>query len=311
MHEILVVGSRGSKLAMIQSEWVVDRIKAFHPGLIVRIEVISTAGDKIQSAPFAQVGALGIFVREIESALADKRIDLAVHSLKDLQTDLHPDLMIGAIPERESARDVLVSRSGAGLDTLPPDAVIGTSSARRRGLLACEKRGFTIKECRGNLTTRLTKLESGEFDAILLAEAGLKRMGLADKITENLDVHRFVPAVGQGAIGIEIRRDDARVADIVRPINHELSFAACTEERIYLAEIGGGCHAPIGGHMHYINDKVEFIAYMGTCDGKWYAREQIYVDPGNIVGTGRLMANRMRSFPGSELFFKEVIGDAC
>jgi hydroxymethylbilane synthase len=311
MHDTLVVGSRGSRLAMIQTKWVVERIKAFFPDLIVRIEVITTAGDKIQSAPFVEVGSLGIFVREIESALADKRIDLAVHSLKDLETDLHPDLVIGAIPERESARDVLVSRSGAGFDALPPDAVIGTSSARRRGLLACENHGFTIKECRGNLPTRLSKLESGEFDAILLAEAGLKRMGLTDKITEYLDVHRFVPAVGQGAIGIEIRRDDDRVMDVVKPLNHAPSYAACTEERTYLAEIGGGCHAPIGGHMHYNINKFEFIAFIGTCDGKWFARERISVDPGNMVGTGRFMANRMRSLPGSELFFKEVIGDAC
>jgi hydroxymethylbilane synthase len=311
MHESLVVGSRGSQLALVQTESVVRLIKAIHPEMEISVEIIHTSGDRIQSAPFAKVGSLGIFVREIESALADRRIDIAVHSLKDLQTDLHPDLMIGAIPERESARDVLITRSGAEFDELPAGTIIGTSSARRRGLLAAENRAFIIRECRGNLTTRLSKLENGEFDAILLAESGLKRLNLTSKITEYLDFNRFVPSVGQGAIAIEIRRDDYRVKEIVGPLNHEPTFAACKEERDYLAEIGGGCHAPIGGYVHCQGDQVEFIAFIGTCDGKWYARERLSVRPDDILGIGRLMANRMRSLPGSELFFQEVMGNAC
>jgi len=310
LTERVVIGTRGSKLALIQTEWVARKLREIHPKVNFHIEIIKTAGDKLSSAPFAQIGSQGIFVKEIENAILERRVDLAVHSLKDLQTDICGGLTIGAILERESPRDALISRQGLKLARLPEGTVIGTSSARRRGLLAAEGRGFEIRECRGNLNTRIEKLKSGEFDAILLAEAGLRRMGMTDDVTEYLDVKHFVPAVGQGALCIEIRADDRRICELVSPLNHEPTFIACTEERSYLADIGGGCHAPVGGHMYYADGEAIFLAFVGTCDGSWYVRRELRAPKGEAHGIGRRMAEEIKALPGAEAFFEEVARDA-
>ncbi|HDS30289.1 MAG TPA: hydroxymethylbilane synthase [Firmicutes bacterium] len=310
MSDSMVVGTRGSRLALIQTESIVSRIENIFPELEVKIEIIQTAGDKVSSAPFKSVGASGIFVREIEKALAERKIDIAVHSLKDLQTDLHPDLIIGAITERESACDVLISRHNKTFENLPSGAVIGTSSTRRKALIAIERPDIVARECRGNIPTRLAKLDSGEFDAIIVAEAGIARLGLTARITERLDFNRFIPAVGQGAIGVEIRRNDNRVLDIVRQLNHEPTYAACMEERAFLRQTGGGCHVPVGAFMRYENNQAIFSSFISTCDGKWFAREQIAASADNSGGLGEKMAERMRSHPGFDAFLREVAQDA-
>jgi len=311
LAERVVIATRGSKLALIQAEWVAGRLRELHRGVEFAIEIIKTAGDKVQSAPFAQVGAMGVFVREIENALADGRADVAVHSLKDLQTELHPALEIGAMPERESARDALISRDGAVFAKLRDGAIIGTSSARRRGIIAAEGRGFEIRECRGNVPTRIEKLRRGEYDAVILAEAGLRRMGMESGITEYLDIEQFVPAVGQGALGIEIRKNDERISGLVKPLNDEKTYIACTEERAFLAAIGGGCHAPVGGYMHFDNGQAVFHAFAGTCDVSWAIRKKLCVKMNDAEGIGLRMAEEIRNSPGSGAFFEEAARDAC
>jgi len=302
----VVIGTRGSRLALIQTEWVAQKLAEYHPGLDVQIDIIRTAGDRHESAPFSRIGPTGIFVRDIESALADKRIDIAVHSLKDLQTELPPGLKIGAITERIGARDALLSRDGKKLDELPPSSVIGTSSARRRGILASEKPGFEIRECRGNIMTRIDKLKEGLFDAIILAEAGLIRLGLTQEISECLDVRRFVPAVGQGSLCIEINSDDDETAEIIEPLNHLPSYIACMEERRFLSGIGGGCHAPVGGHMYYENSRAVFAAFVGTSNGEWFARHEITEPEGEEQGIGKRMVDAIREFEGVDKFFKDL-----
>jgi hydroxymethylbilane synthase len=310
MTEGLVIGSRGSRLALIQAEWVAGKLRGIHPDMEIRIEVIKTAGDRMTSAPFARVGSMGIFVKEIEQALSDGRIDLAVHSLKDLQTQLPSDLKLGAVTEREGARDALISRDGTKFDELRPGAVVGTSSARRRGLLAAEGRELDVRECRGNIQRRIEKLLDGDYDAILLAEAGLIRMGMEDVITEYLDVHRFVPAVGQGALGIEIRSNDKRVEEGIKGLNHMPTFVACTEERAFLREIGGGCHAPVGAHMYYRDDEAVLIAFVGTIDASWFARRELRVPSDAASGLGLHMAQEIKGLEGAGAFFREVSRDA-
>jgi len=306
LTERFVIGTRGSKLALIQTEWVAEKLRVAYPGVELEIEIVQTRGDRDTSAPFSKVGSTGIFAKDIEQALVEKRVDIAVHSLKDLQTKIHPDLAIGAITDRESARDVLISRNGHALHDLPENSVIGTSSARRKGLLAVEEKKFAIQECRGNLQTRLSKLENGDYNAIILAEAGLARLDMKDRISQAFDVRHFVPAVGQGALGIEIRRDDDRTAEIVRAVNNSNVEIACIEERSFLSEIGGGCHAPVGGHMFFENGQAVFVAFAGTCDGSWFARREIKVAPSEIRGAGARMAREIRSLPGVEKFLEEV-----
>ena len=299
------LAKRGFNISFITYDEELKKKKEFND-----IEIIKTAGDRVTSAPFAQVGSMGIFVKEIESALADKRADLAVHSLKDLQTELRPGLRIGAVTERGSARDAMISRDGSMFDDLMQGSIIGTSSARRRGLIAAEGRGLKTRECRGNLPTRIEKLRKGEFDAIILAEGGLQRMGMTAVITECLDLYRFIPAVGQGALGIEIRDDDEHMAELVKPLNHEPTYAACMEERRFLAEIGGGCHAPVGGHMYYQGGDAIFLAFVGTSDGSWFARRMLTVPAEEASGLGERMAMEIKALPGSEAFSEEVTRDA-
>ncbi len=310
MTDRVVIGTRGSRLALIQAESVWAKLRRLNPGIDVDIQIIKTAGDKISSAPFAQVGSLGIFVREIEAALIDGRIDVAVHSLKDLQTELPDELEIGAITEREGARDALISRDGRRLDELPDGSVIGTSSARRAGIVAAEGRGFDIRECRGNVQRRIEKLREGQYDAIILAEAGLRRLGMDDEVVEYLDVRRFVPAVGQGALGIEIRKDDARIADCVKGLNHEPTYTACIEEREFLEAIGGGCHAPVGGHLMYELNEAVFLTFVGTRDGSWFVRKEMRVEIEQAMGVGLRMAEEIKGSDGWDEFFEETTREA-
>ena len=304
------IGTRGSPLAITQTNTVIDMLKQADPCLEFDVQIIKTAGDKITSAPFSKIGEMGVFVRELESALLDNRIDLAVHSLKDLQTDLPDGLTLGAIFERKWVRDAIVSVSGVKLDDLPAGSIIGTSSARRKGLLASENRSFDIRECRGNLQKRMEKLKRGEFDAIILAEAGLIRMDITEFHLEFIDAHRFIPAVGQGALGIEIRENDTRIQTIVELINDNATYIACTEERDFLREMGGGCHSPVGGYLYYENNDAVFLAFTGTTDGSWFTKPQLRVPVADIKGLGLKMAELIKNKPGIESFFEEVNNDA-
>lgn len=242
----LVIGSRGSQLALWQSEWARDRLLEAHPSLDVSIEVIRTEGDRNLAASFTEIGGKGLFTKEVDEALLAGTTHLSVHSLKDLPTQLTEGLALTAVSPREDVRDALVSREGAALADLPEGASVGTSSLRRRALLRAERPDLDIRPLRGNVDTRLKKLSDEGLDAIVLAGAGLKRLGLARHITELLDPARFVPAPGQGVMAVVTRADDAETGDLVSVLEDADARAASTAERAALAELGGGCRIPFG-----------------------------------------------------------------
>lgn len=246
----ITIGTRGSQLALWQANWVKEAVNRHHPDLTVDLVTIKTKGDKILDVPLAKVGGKGLFVKEIEEALLDGRIDLAVHSMKDMPADIPGGLCIGAIPEREEPRDVLITRSGLPLDRLEQGARIGTSSLRRSAQLLRVRPDIIIVPLRGNLDTRLNKLESESMDAIVLAAAGVRRLGLADRITQLLDETIMLPAVGQGALCIEIRENDPHIAPVVEALDDLSTRQVVMGERAFLNRLEGGCQVPIAGHGH-------------------------------------------------------------
>src|SRR5579864_1923362 len=258
---MLVIGSRGSQLALWQARWIAARLA--ERGHETRIEIIKTTGDKITDVPLAKVGTKGLFTKEIEEALLAGRIDLAVHSLKDLPTELPAGLEIAAIPEREDARDAMI---GAKLKDLPQGAKVGTSSLRRAAQLRAVRPDLAIEPVRGNLDTRVRKLDEGEFRAIVLASAGLTRLGWAPRIAEILPPELMCPAVGQGALAVETRAG-GEAAQICSALDHPVTRAAVTAERAVLASLGGGCQVPIGAHAGIEQGVLRIIGVVIAPDG--------------------------------------------
>ncbi|MHC1729468.1 MAG: hydroxymethylbilane synthase [Syntrophobacteraceae bacterium] len=265
--ELIRIGTRGSMLALKQSGMMKEAVERLWPGLKVELQVIKTTGDKITDVPLSKVGGKGLFVKEIEDALLDDLVDLAVHSIKDVPAVLPEGLEIGIIPEREDPRDALIIRQVTDISALPHGAVIGTSSLRRAAQMRKMRRDLEIRNLRGNLDTRLRKLEEGEFDAILLAAAGLKRMGWQDRITMYLDPDEFIPAIGQGALGIEIRSADDKIRRFLAPLHHPKSAVAVQAERSLLKELEGGCQVPIGGHAKVAGSIIELSGLVASLDG--------------------------------------------
>ena len=265
---ILRLGTRGSPLALAQAHMVrqsLAKAHGFDPEQIA-IEAIRTSGDRIQDRPLADVGGKGLFTKEIEEALAAGAIDLAVHSSKDMPTVLPPGLVLSAFMEWEDPRDVFISRKAKSIADLPRGATVGTASLRRQAMMKRQRPDLTIVPLRGNVETRLRKLGEGVADATVLALAGLKRLGLADAATAVLDVNEFLPAVGQGAIGIETRADDARTCELLAAINHADTFSALAAERAFLAVLDGSCRTPIGGHAT-ISGRLRFRGMVVKPDG--------------------------------------------
>jgi hydroxymethylbilane synthase len=256
-----VIASRGSQLALWQARWVQAQLAGM--GTECRIEIIKTTGDKITGVPLAQVGTKGLFTKEIEEALLDGRADIAVHSLKDLPTELPEGLVLAAIPEREDARDALV---GKRLRELRAGAKVGTSSLRRAAQLRKLRPDLAVESVRGNLDTRLRKLDEGQYDAILLAAAGLKRLGWGDRIAELLPVETMCPAVGQGALAIESCVGGAGF-EACRPMDHAATHAAVTAERGVLRALGGGCQVPIGAYATVEGARLRMVAIVASPDG--------------------------------------------
>jgi hydroxymethylbilane synthase len=244
----LRIATRGSPLALTQANLVRDALIAAHDGLTAELVIIKTSGDQIQDRPLREVGGKGLFTREIEEALLRGDADLAVHSAKDMPTLSRHGLMLAAVLPRADVRDCLISAAGWTLDTLPKGARIGTTSLRRQAQLLAKRPDLAVSDLRGNVETRLKRLEAGAFDAILLAVAGLARLKLAPRGAVLLEPEQMLPAVGQGAIGIETRVDDARISALLAPINHPESFLAVEAERAYLALLDGSCRSPIAGH---------------------------------------------------------------
>lgn len=249
-----VIGSRGSKLALWQAAWVRSRMEEVcGGGADVRIEVIKTSGDRLRDVPLSVIGGQGVFTKEIEQALLDRRIDIAVHSLKDLPTVIPVELALAAVAEREDARDALVMPASANVPAasikeLPRGAIVGTSSLRRVSQLRHLRPDLQIKDIRGNVDTRLRKLDEGEYDAVILASAGLRRLGLEARISAFIETGEMLPAVGQGALGIETRADDVEALAALKALDHAPTRAACLAERAFLRNLGGGCQVPIAAH---------------------------------------------------------------
>jgi len=275
---MLTIGSRGSQLALWQARWVESRLSEH--GLACRIEIIRTTGDKITDVPLAKVGVKGLFTKEIEEALLNGQIDLAVHSLKDLPTDLPAGLEIAAVPEREDARDAMV---GASLTDLRAGARVGTSSLRRSAQLRRLRPDLIMESIRGNVDTRLRKLDEGQFDAIVMAAAGLKRLGWEDRIAEILPPEIMCPAPGQGALAIETRIGES----VCAVLEHAPSRAAVNAERAVLASLGGGCQVPIGAYAHIEHAALFLTAVVASPDGREFVHETGQGNPANAEGIGR------------------------
>lgn len=274
MKKPLRVGTRRSALAKAQTQAVIQQLLSFHPHLQIDVVEIVTAGDKILDSPLSRMPGKGVFVKEIEDKLLDGEIDIAVHSMKDLPTEFPAGLKIGAITERVDPRDVFVTRFKKNLEEMPAGARIGTSSLRRKSQLLALRPDFQVIDIRGNIDTRLRKAESAEYDGILLAAAGLTRMGWQNRIQQYLDYDLMIPAVGQGAVGVEIREDDHETETLLKPLNHKLTEIAVNAERKFLATMGGGCQTPMGGFCEIANDEIFFRAFVADEDGSNFHKEK-------------------------------------
>lgn len=303
----VVIGSRGSQLALWQSEHVRDWLTARHPGFEFPIEIIHTMGDKILDVPLAKIGDKGLFTKEIERALLDRRIDLAVHSLKDLPTRLEAGLAIGAIGVREDVRDAWVSRRGVALDDLPEGATIATSSLRRRSQLWARRPDLRIVDMRGNLNTRMRKLdESDEIDGLVLAAAGLVRLGWETRITHRIEFDAILPAVGQGALAVEIREDDPATASLLADFNHADTATAVRAERAFLRRLEGGCQIPIGAHASVGYGRVRLEGLVGSLDGKRILRDAAEGDATDPESIGIALAETLLA-AGADAILAEIV----
>src|SRR5262245_26236098 len=297
----VVLGTRGSRLAIQQSEWVRGQLQVLVPNVTVTVRKIQTSGDKILDVPLAQIGGKGLFVKEIEEALLSGEIDLAVHSMKDVPTELPEGLAILCVPPREDPRDALISRDGESFKDRPHAARIGTSSLRRQAQLLHARTDFTIAMLRGNLDTRLKKLRAGQFDAIVLAAAGLRRLAWAHEITEYLAPEISLPAIGQGALGIEGRRDDLFIQSLLSGLDHAPSKTAVLAERALLHRLEGGCQVPIAAHATVVGMGVRLEGLVSSVDGKELIRDTVegtIEDPESI---GIQLADRLLAQGGGRI----------
>ncbi|MBL4951213.1 hydroxymethylbilane synthase [Neobacillus sp. YIM B02564] len=273
----IIVGSRRSKLALTQTNWVMDQLKKIDPSLEFEVKEIVTKGDKILDVTLSKVGGKGLFVKEIEQSMLGKEIDMAVHSMKDMPAVLPEGLTIGCVPVREDHRDALISKDHVKLADLKPGAIIGTSSLRRSAQLLAKRPDLEIKWIRGNVDTRLAKLETEDYDAIILAAAGLSRLGWsADIVTEFLDTDICIPAVGQGALSIECREDDKELLELFEKFTCEKTERAVRAERAFLQKMEGGCQVPIAGYAFIANnDEIVLNVLVGTPDGRQILKEEV------------------------------------
>jgi hydroxymethylbilane synthase len=290
---LIRIGSRGSALARWQADHIAAELR--DRGHQVSIEILVTTGDRVQHAPFMQVGTKGMFTKEIEEALADERIDLAVHSLKDLPTELSEEFVIAAIPKRADARDAFVSVRCENFATLPPGAVVGTSSLRRQAQLRALRADLDICELRGNVDTRLRKLHQGQYDAIILAAAGLDRLGLAADVKELFSPEQMCPAAGQGALAIECRTDDHATRSVVAALDDNSAHFEVLVERAALATLGGGCHLPVGVYCQPARNGWSVMGVVARPDGSQILREQMELphERPSAEEAGQTMANRL------------------
>jgi hydroxymethylbilane synthase len=295
------IGTRGSQLALWQSEFVSTRLRERYPKTEIELVKIKTTGDKILDAPLAKIGDRGLFVKEIEVALIDGSVDIAVHSAKDMPTEIPPELMLAVYLKRDDPADALITRDGATLETLRPGAVIGTSSLRRRAQLMAFRPDLTFVDLRGNVDTRLRKLEEENLDAILLSGAGLTRLGWGDRITERIPASIVVPAVGQGLIVIETRVDNAAAREFIDFLNDRETAICVRAERAFSDTIGGGCQVPMGAYATVDGEEITLTAVVASLDGERVLRDEL---TGSALASEQLgvdLARRLMDAGASEI----------
>ncbi len=288
----LVIGSRRSKLAMVQAQYVRGELKKNYPALDIEIKAIKTTGDKITDVALSKIGDKGLFTKEIEEALLRREIDLAVHSMKDLPTELPKGLDIAAVTKREDPRDVLVSKRGFTIKTLPKNSRVGTSSLRRRAQILHLRKDLDVMDLRGNLDTRLRKLNEGLYDAIVLAYAGIKRLGLTLNLSA-ISTDNVLPQAGQGALGIEVRKDNRGVIDMVRELDDADCHLSIDAERALLSGLEGGCQVPIGVYAKVTGSKISVKAGVFSLDGSNAIRDEVEGGKEDAVKLGRALAEKI------------------
>jgi hydroxymethylbilane synthase len=299
---MFTIGTRGSALALAQTTWVKDHILSRFPDTQLTVKVIKTSADKDTASSIRSGKGIGVFVKEIEEALLRGEIDLAVHSLKDLPTRIPETLAIGAIPEREDPRDALITGAdAAGLSELPKGAVVGTGSLRRQAQILALRGDLRVIDIRGNVDTRLQKLATGAYDAIILACAGLKRLGLDGKITARLGIEQMLPAPGQGALALEIRRDDPAALPLIAALHHASSAVAVCAERAFLQRMGGGCNIPVAAHAAIEGGKITIRGLVGALDGSRIIRDSIIGESSGAEEAAAILAERILGRGGTDL----------
>jgi hydroxymethylbilane synthase len=307
MTDLLRIATRKSPLALWQAEFIRSELMRLHAGLQVELVTFTTQGDKILDTPLAKIGGKGLFVKELEVALLDGRADIAVHSMKDVPMEFPEGLALLAIGEREDPRDAFVSNQYATLESLPEGAVVGTSSLRRQCQLRHQRPDLVIRDLRGNVNTRLAKLDAGEYDALILASAGLKRLGFQARIRTEIAPEYSLPAVGQGALGIEARAGDARVAALIAPLDHAASALRVRAERAMNRRLQGGCQVPIAGYAELQDGELWLRALVGSVDGREIIRDELSGPRDNPEQLGEALADRLLA-AGAGRILAEVYG---
>ena len=297
----IVIASRESRLAMWQAEHVQARLGSLYPAAEVVILGMTTKGDQILDRPLATIGGKGLFIKELEVAMQEGRADLAVHSMKDVPMDMPEGFVLAAISARENPCDAFVSNKYAGLDDLPAGAVVGTSSLRREAVLRAKYPKLVIKSLRGNLDTRLKKLDAGDYDCIILAAAGLIRLGLKARIKSVLTPEQSLPAPGQGALGIEVPTDRADSAALVAPLNDAETAHCVRAERAFSRALGGSCQVPLGGYAVIENGQLWLRGFVATPDGQQMVSDELRGAPADDESLGRLLAQRLRERGATEI----------
>ena len=298
----ITIGTRGSQLALAQTDWVAALLRAAHPHAAIDVKKIVTRGDRQQKTPLPEIGGKGLFTAELETALLEGTIDLAVHSAKDLPTTFPDGLALAAVPTREDPRDVLVSRDGRSLAELPDGAVLGTSSLRRQAQLRMHRPDLEFTVLRGNVDTRIRKvLVDGQCDATVLAMAGLIRIGLQNRVTEVLDPDRMLPAAGQGALALQTRADDDRVRALLAAVQHEATYRAVLCERYVVRQLQGGCQAPIGVSAQIDGDRLTCRAVVVSLDGQRHARANATGAASEIESVGQRIVEQLCDASADEI----------
>jgi hydroxymethylbilane synthase len=305
----LKIGTRGSKLALAQSEWIKEKIQESQPGVQVELVYVKTTGDKILDSPLSKIGGKGLFVKEIEEALREERVDMAVHSMKDVPAELPEGLVLSAFPEREDARDAFVSVRFENLADLPAGARVGTGSLRRVSQLLHKRSDLHLVPIRGNVDTRLRRLEAGDFDALILACAGLRRLGLAHRIREVISEETILPAIGQGALGLEVRRQDERTISLLRMLNHEETELAVGAERAFLKELEGGCQVPLAAYCRVEGQMLRLRGMVAELDGSVTIKDEVSGQKGEAEEIGKALARRLLC-AGADKILAEIYGKA-